>query len=296
MNLLRNEQGDRSKQLQYLQILGEVRVPGAVPVLLGLSCRSSDNALRAAALGALANYDDPAIAPEVLKTYGSLSDDVMAAAQNLLVARRGWAIQLLKAIDERTIDPRTLPRETLEKFLLLGDERINELTARHFGAIKPATNAELQAQIGRLASVVRSGPGTPKPGRQIFQDQCARCHSLFGKGGKVGPDLTTYRRDDLEAMLLNIVNPSAEIREGYASQVVATADGRTLSGIVAEQDRNVVVLRGNDGREVTLARDAIEEIKPSRASLMPEGLLKSLAEQQVRDLFAYLRSTQPIID
>jgi hypothetical protein len=56
------------------------------------------------------------------------------------------------------------------------------------------------------------------------------------------------------------------------------------------------VLRGNDGKEMTLARDSIEEIKPSRASLMPEGLLKSLGEQQVRDLFAYLRSTQPSID
>ena len=113
---------------------------------------------------------------------------------------------------------------------------------------------------------------------------------------KSGPDLTTYRRDDLEAMLLNIVNPSAEIREGYASQVVATTDGRTLTGILVEQDRNVVVLRGSDGKEMTLARDSIEEIKPSRASLMPEGLLKSLGEQQVRDLFAYLRSTQPSID
>ena len=131
--------------------------------------------------------------------------------------------------------------------------------ARHFGAMTPATNAELQAQISRLASVVRSGPGAPKPGRQIFQDQCARCHTLFGKGGKVGPDLTTYRRDDLETMLLNIVNPSAEIREGYASHVVATTDGRTLSGIVIEQDQNVVVLRserwqGHAAARVTRSR------------------------------------------
>ena len=296
LNLLGNEQGDRARQIQYLQILGEVRVPGAVPVLLRLACHSPDNALRAAALAALVNYDDPKIATEVLKTYGSISDDVLSAAQNLLGARRGWAIQLLEAIDERTIDPRTLPRETVEKLLLLGDARINELTTRHFGTITPSTSAELQAQIGRLASVVRSGPGVPKPGKQIFLDQCARCHSLFGKGGKVGPDLTTYRRDDLEAMLLNIVNPSAEIREGYVSQVVATTDGRTLTGILVEQDRNVVVLRGSDGKEATLARDAIEELKPSRASLMPEGLLKSLGEQQVRDLFAYLRSTQPSID
>jgi hypothetical protein len=115
LNLLANEQGDRARQIQYLQILGEVRVPGAIPVLLRLGCHSPDNAVRAAALATLVNYDDPTIAAEVLKTYGSLSDDVLSAAQNLLVAWRGWAIQLLEAIDERAIDPRTVPRETVEK-------------------------------------------------------------------------------------------------------------------------------------------------------------------------------------
>jgi putative heme-binding domain-containing protein len=147
-----------------------------------------------------------------------------------------------------------------------------------------------------LAALVRSGAGIPKPGRQIFLDHCARCHTLFGKGGKVGPDLTTYRRDDLDNMLLNIVNPSAEVREGYAGTIVATTDGRTLTGVLAEADKNVVVLRGGDGKELTLARDAIEEMKPTKTSIMPEGLLKDLSEQQVRDLFAYLRSTQPNID
>jgi putative heme-binding domain-containing protein len=296
LNLLGNEQGDRSRQIQYVQILGEIRVPGAVPVLLRLACHSPDNALRAAALAALVNYDEPSIAAAVLKTYGSISDDVLSAAQNLLVSRRGWANQFLEAIDERAVDPQTVPRETVERLLLLGDARIKDLTFRHFGAITPATNAELQSQVRRLAAVVRSGPGVPKPGKQVFQEQCARCHALFGKGGKVGPDLTSYRRDDLESMLLNIVNPSAEIREGFASQVVATTDGRTLSGILIEQDRNVVVLRCGDGKETTLARDMIEEIKSTRASLMPEGLLEHLGNQQVRDLLAFLRSSQPLID
>ncbi len=104
--------------------------------------------------------------------------------------------------------------------------------------------------------MIRAGSGVPKPGKQIFDQQCARCHTLFGKGGKVGPDLTTYRRDDLETMLLNIVNPSAEIREGYArTSIVAMTDGRVLSGIVVEQDKNVVVLRGSDGKDIVLARD-----------------------------------------
>lgn len=136
----------------------------------------------------------------------------------------------------------------------------------------------------------------PKPGRQLFDQQCARCHTLFGKGGKVGPDLTTYRRDDIEAMLLNIINPNAEIREGFATSVVATTDGRVLSGVVVEQDNNVVVLRSDEGKEINLPRAEIAELQTKPTSLMPEGLLNQLSEQQIRDLFAYLRSTQPLID
>jgi len=136
----------------------------------------------------------------------------------------------------------------------------------------------------------------PKPGKLLFDRQCARCHTLFGKGGKVGPDLTTYRRDDLETMLLNIVNPSAEIREGYPTSLIATTDGRILTGVVVEQDKNVVVLRLDDGKELAIARDEIDALKASPKSIMPEGLLKDLSDQEIRDLFAYLRSTQPLID
>ncbi len=97
-------------------------------------------------------------------------------------------------------------------------------------------------------------------------------------------------------MLLNIVHPSAEIREGFSTSIVATTDGRVLTGVLGEQDRNIVVLRCDDGRELTLVRDDIEAIKASPKSLMPEGLLKGLGDQEVRDLLAYLRSTQPLID
>ena len=73
-------------------------------------------------------------------------------------------------------------------------------------------------------------------------------------------------------------------------------DGRVLSGVIVEEDKNVVVLRDSDGKEIALARNEIDSIRASPSSLMPEGLLKDLSDQQVRDLFAYLRSTQPLID
>jgi putative heme-binding domain-containing protein len=225
-----------------------------------------------------------------------MSEDVLSAAQGLLSARSVWAGRFLDAVEDGTIDRRTVPREVAEKLLLLGDARIAGRIARLFGPVAPAAPAELRTLIDRLASVVRGGNGVPKPGKQIFDRQCARCHTLFGQGGKVGPDLTTYRRDDVDTMLLHVVNPSAEIREGYPTSIVATADGRVVSGVVVEQDPNVVVLRTDDGRELALAKSEIDAIKASAKSIMPEGLLAGLADQEVRDLFAYLRSSQPLID
>ena len=40
--------------------------------------------------------------------------------------------------------------------------------------------------------------------------------------------------------------------------------------------------------------DQVEEMGPQKKSLMAEGVLNTLNDQQVRDLFAYLRSSQPL--
>jgi putative heme-binding domain-containing protein len=189
-----------------------------------------------------------------------------------------------------------VPREVVARLVLLRDSRLEATATRLFGPIKPATSAELQASIDRLATSIRAGSGVPKPGKQIFDQHCARCHTLFGSGGRVGPDLTTYRRDDLETILLSVVNPNAEIREGYSTRIFATNDGRVISGIVVDEDQHAVVVRSGDGQEIALARSDIDTMRSSPASIMPEGLIKDLSEQQVRDLFAYLRSSQPLID
>ena len=76
--------------------------------------------------------------------------------------------------------------------------------------------------------------------------------------------------------------------------IAKTADGRILSGFLAEDDANAVVLRGVDGSNTTLAREDIEDLSPVGRSLMPPGLLSGLDDQQLRDLFAYLKIPQPI--
>jgi len=171
---------------------------------------------------------------------------------------------------------------------------VKRLAAMHFPAT-PSTSAELEEKITRLARVIRTGGGKPVAGRQLFFGKvgCANCHTVFNKGGHIGPDLTSYDRSNLDSMLLAVVNPSAEIREGFENYLIATKDGRTLDGFKVDEDNKVFVLRGIDGQNNVIPLDEIRARRVSPKSLMPEGLLDSLTDQELRDLFAFLASTTP---
>jgi putative heme-binding domain-containing protein len=292
--VLADDRADNSERLQYIQIFGEVRQPRCVPALLHIVEGTRDDALRIAALTALPQYGEEEVGRRVLRMHGKLSDDARAVAMTLLSGRKAWARLLLEAVDKGEIDRAALPADAVRRLTVFRDERISGLIKKLFGEVEGATTAQMQQEVARLEGVLRGGTGSPYRGKKLFNDTCARCHKLFGQGGQVGPDLTTFRRDDMANMLLHIVNPSAEIREGYETMLVSTTDGRVLTGVVVEKDNQVVVLRGADAQNVTVLLTQIEEMAAQRKSLMPEGLLKDLKEQQVRDLFAYLRSTQPL--
>ena len=125
-------------------------------------------------------------------------------------------------------------------------------------------------------------------------ENCGKCHTLFTEGGKVGPDLTSFKRDNLERVMINVVNPSLEIREGFENYIIVTTDGRVVNGFLADKDNQVVVLRGVDGQNLIFRRDEIEDMRAIKRSVMPEGTVKKLTDQQIRDLFAYLRASQPV--
>ena len=184
----------------------------------------------------------------------------------------------------------------MQELRLQAGENLQASIDQLFPQAKPRPAGAWHADVQRLEKVVAERPGIPKVGRELLAKTCAKCHTLFGKGGVAGPDLTTYPRQDLPNLVQNIVDPNAAIREGYLASIVTTADGRTLSGVIADQDQQIVVLRGADGKDLPIPRSEIDDIQPAKVSLMPEGLLKDFTEEQVRDLFAYLRSSQPVID
>jgi len=291
-----NPGADSQQRLDFIRVFAEVANPRAVPVLLQVVSSDASESLRTAALLSLRAYADPSIAEQVIQAHDALPETLRPAAQSLLASRREWAKQFLRAVESGAIDAQAVPVEVRRQLLLHSDEVIENLVKQCFGEISGATTQQMQARIEALYNMLQAarGEGNPYTGKELFKAECGKCHKLFSEGGNVGPDLTTFKRDDIRGILLNVVNPSAEIREGFENNTLFTNDGRIVSGFLADQDNQVVVLRGVDGQNVVISRDNIDEMVANPKSVMPEGILDKLNDEQIQHLFAYLRSTQPL--
>src|SRR6185436_1219778 len=115
-----------------------------------------------------------------------------------------------------------------------------------------------------------------------------QCHTLFGEGGKVGPDITGSNRADVDYILQNVIDPNAVIPNDYRTSNIETKDDRSITGIVTKQDANAVtIITANE--TLIIPRAELKSLAQSELSMMPEGLLQAISEDDARDLLAYLR-------
>ena len=285
----------KTEQRQELvEVFGQIDAAESVPVLLKLAGSDPQAIIRSVALTSLQSYPDPQVGQQVIDLYRSLPVDARPAAQSLLASRASWTRLWLDAIKQTPALKESIPLATVRRMLLHDDTQIAESINQLWGSIQGATTKQMKQRIEDYSQLINLGTGNPYNGETVFVKQCGKCHTLFDQGGEIGPNLTSYKRDDLGSMLLNIVNPSIEIRKGYENFAVFTDDGRTLNGFIEDQDNRVVVLKGLDGQRIVVLRDEIDEMAAIRRSIMPEGILEALSEEQVRDLFAFLRASQPL--
>jgi putative heme-binding domain-containing protein len=295
LQTIANENASPETRIEALSILSEVSLPKSVPVVLRVVKSARDGAVRTAAIRALQLHDDQGIARALLEQFHSFDAEAQSAALAVLSGRASFALDLAKTVKAGSIKAEVIPPSVVRKMRLHKNDELRQLAAQLWPNVGGASVAVLEKRIAEVAVALREGTGDPWSGQPLFDQRCGVCHALFGRGGQIGPDLTAFERSNLQNMLLNIVNPNAEIREGYENYLVTTKSGRLLSGFLVERDDRMSVIRGPDGQNTSITADDLEEMKPAGMSLMPEGLLDGLNPQQLRDLFAYLRSTQPLV-
>lgn len=289
-----DEKGDAARRASLIAALPVKTNPEVSAALLTVAKESRNDEVRGTAISALGSADAPEIGRELAAMHASVSEDLRLVIQNVLAGRVAWAQELVRQVEAGKIDAERVSPVVVRKLRLLGDAELSAAVTKLWGESTGPSPEAISAQLKQYEATITAANGNPYSGRKLFATQCGKCHTLFNEGGQIGPDLTVYKRDDLRGILMHVLQPSLEIREGFETFLVETDDGRQLSGFIADQDSGVVVLRGVDGKNVVIPRDTIEDMRAAPVSLMPEGLLKELSEEQVRDLFAYVRASQPL--
>ncbi len=132
-------------------------------------------------------------------------------------------------------------------------------------------------------------------GRKLFfgeKANCAKCHRVGSEGERIGPNLSNLIHRDYQSVLRDILQPSFAINPDHLSQTILLADGRVLTGVVATSEGQLIV-GDKDGKQITIAPDDVEEMRPSKVSIMPEGVAGQLGPEAMRDLLTYLLTPPP---
>ncbi len=269
-----------------LDSLVSAKDASAVPLLL--QTLDAAGPLRGATVKVLGQFDDPAVPAALVAAYPRLGSEEKRDAFAALTSRPPWALALLSAIDQKTIAKTEISVPIARQLQDLKDKAIDEWLAKNWGSVRTLA-ADKVKEIARLKAELTPAvlaKGDPSHGRALFSQTCAICHTIFGAGAKIGPELPGAF-EDIDYLLQNIIDPNAIIGKDYQQNLVETKDGQTLAGIIGGEDANTLTLKTLAG-PVTVQKADIAKQTLLDTSLMPEGLLAARSTEDVRDLFVYL--------
>lgn len=263
-------------------------------------------ALQSLETGQVADYRDslvrlvdvrvpPPIQLSALELLGTLND--RETGTRLMEIRRGVGAVAAKKIKELLLGRETWARLLLEQakpgeittneLQLLGRSRNPELASLAAEMLKRSNLGGRQQVISRYQPAIRM-LGDVEKGRAVFEKNCAKCHRAGGVGFEIGPNLAAMRARGKSAILANVLDPNLEVNPQFVNYIVETADGRTHTGMLANETETSITLKQENNKTTTLLKSDIEAIKNSGLSLMPTGLEKDLPVEQMADLLEFL--------
>lgn len=258
-----------------------------------LDDRDGPEELRGRVLAALNRFDGPRVAELVLDRYGAMSPALKASAIALLTERPTWAKALLDAVEAKSIPAAAVNVNQLRRLQSMKDPAITSRARAIWGTVREGRDPQRELVVGQMRNFLQKTPGDPISGRGVFVKLCAQCHKIHGEGQDVGPDITLNGRNDFDQLLSNVFDPNLVIGEAYQATVIATKDGRVLTGLLAEDSPEGVSLKVQGGKVETVPRGEVEAKRTSEVSFMPEDVEKQLTPQEIADLFAFLVLDKP---
>lgn len=250
----------------------------------------NDKVVSREAVRGLALYDAPGVGVRLLNHWNRNAAN-RSSVIDTMVSRKRYAGELLTAVEEGRIPRTAISPFQARQIDSLGSEPLRKKMREVWGEIRD-TPEEKKVELAKWRKILTPeaiSEADPAHGKVLFQGVCAACHTLYGEGGKIGPDLTGSDRHNIEYVLENVLNPNAVVPADYQMTIFTLKDGRVISGVIPEQNEKTVTVQTPGDRQ-SIARSEIVKQEKMPVSLMPEGLLQAMGEEEVKHLVAYLMS------
>jgi putative membrane-bound dehydrogenase-like protein len=284
--LVKNADGDANARLNAFKSLTRTTKPELLAVIRTLI---NDKVLGIAARSALAAYDDPSIPKQLTGSWPERSQEQQAATVATLTSRASYAKVLLEAVKAGKVPAAAISPFQARQIRNLGDEALTKLLTEAWGEIRDTPEAK-KAEFAKWEAVLKPAAlakADKSKGRLMFTAACGACHKMYGQGGAIGPELTGSDRRNLKYLLENILDPSAVVPADFRVSIFHLKDGRTLTGVIPEQTERTLTIQ-TPAERLVIERAQIVKQEQLTQSLMPEGLLTALGEENVINLIAYL--------
>ncbi len=234
------------------------------------------------------NSGDPhSIVIEVIQTapYRGQVKLVQAVAGNPRGAER-----IIGMTEAGQLSPRLLQeRSVAEKLKATLDPSASGRLAKLMAKLPP-----MNQEIARLVENRRAGynPVSAKPvqGAALFNQHCAACHQIDGRGGLVGPQLDGIGNRGLERLCEDILDPNRNVDVAFRSQLIVLKDGDVISGLLRREEGETLVVADATGKEQLVPKKSVQERRPSELSLMPENIGELLSQEDFNHLLSFLLS------
>ncbi|MDZ4686091.1 MAG: c-type cytochrome, partial [Planctomycetaceae bacterium] len=268
-----------------LQICRYVDPQVSTGPLVDIALKDPDTALQSLALEMLATSPQPEFAAPLLTRFPAAPPAWRRGALDVLLSNEGRTKALLDAVERGDLKPAEID-----------PARTQRLVAHRNADIKARAQKLLAAATAERSAVLKdyqralTVKADPHRGRALFEKQCVTCHRVGDRGVNIGPDIADTRTKTPDALLTAILDPNRAVDNNSFGYAVITQDGKAFTGIITAETSASITLRQAEGKDQTILRSEIEELRSTGLSLMPVGFEKNITVEQMADLISFLKN------
>lgn len=275
-----------NRRLAAIKTLRFVPSAESAAALMELALSEDDLALKLAALDSLGAANEPKIGPMLLQAFDPQTPQLRRAFLDVMLANEARTKLLLEALETGKLKSTEVDFTRQTRLMKHKNAEISTRAAKLFST---PTNSDRNAILMKYQPALES-KGDALRGRAVFEKNCVTCHRVANLGTNVGPDIADTRDKTPAYLLTNILDPNRAVDANFFGYTLVTRQGRVLTGLVKSETASSITIRLPEGKEETVLRGDIEELKSSGLSLMPVGLEKTITVEQMTDLVAYLKN------